>query len=48
MAHPATAGVPVVVETPTEKHDGHAADIATPRQRLLHSLTRTADRDPGA
>ncbi|WP_243710460.1 deoxyribonuclease IV [Micromonospora sp. KC213] len=29
MAHPATAGVPVVVETPTEKHEGHAADIAT-------------------
>ncbi|MEU5943266.1 deoxyribonuclease IV [Micromonospora sp. NPDC047548] len=28
MAHPATAGVPVVVETPTEKHEGHAADIA--------------------
>ncbi|MEU4773375.1 deoxyribonuclease IV [Micromonospora sp. NPDC023644] len=29
MAHPATAGVPVVVETPTEKHVGHAVDIAT-------------------
>lgn len=29
MAHPATAGVPVIVETPTEKHVGHAADIAT-------------------
>ncbi|MFY1681307.1 deoxyribonuclease IV [Micromonospora sp. WMMD730] len=29
MAHPATAGIPVVVETPTEKHEGHAADIAT-------------------
>ncbi|PZF90788.1 deoxyribonuclease IV [Micromonospora deserti] len=29
MTHPATAGVPVVVETPTEKHVGHAADIAT-------------------
>lgn len=28
MAHPATAGIPVVVETPTEKHLGHAADIA--------------------
>ncbi|MCM0677004.1 deoxyribonuclease IV [Micromonospora phytophila] len=28
MAHPATAGVPIVVETPTEKHVGHAADIA--------------------
>ncbi|MFX0594583.1 deoxyribonuclease IV [Melissospora conviva] len=28
MTHPATAGVPLVVETPTEKHHGHAADIA--------------------
>ncbi|MGC1211450.1 MAG: deoxyribonuclease IV [Micromonospora sp.] len=28
MAHPATAGIPIVVETPTEKHVGHAADIA--------------------
>ncbi|GLY20652.1 deoxyribonuclease IV [Micromonospora sp. NBRC 101691] len=32
MTHPATAGVPVVVETPTEKHVGHAADIATLRR----------------
>ncbi|MEV4810051.1 deoxyribonuclease IV [Micromonospora avicenniae] len=29
MTHPATAGVPVVVETPTEKHVGHDADVAT-------------------
>ncbi|SCG41510.1 Endonuclease IV [Micromonospora echinaurantiaca] len=29
MRHPATAGLPIVVETPTEKHVGHAADIAT-------------------
>ncbi|MFI2666170.1 deoxyribonuclease IV [Micromonospora carbonacea] len=29
MAHPATAGLPIVVETPTEKHEGHATDIAT-------------------
>lgn len=29
MAHPATAGVPVVVETPSEKSVGHAADIST-------------------
>lgn len=28
MTHPVTVGVPVVVETPTEKHVGHAADIA--------------------
>jgi len=33
FAHPATAGVPVIVETPTEEHAGHAADIA-----LLKSL----------
>ncbi|MEV4843803.1 deoxyribonuclease IV [Micromonospora matsumotoense] len=29
MAHPATAGIPVVVETPSDKHEGHATDIAT-------------------
>lgn len=29
MRHPATAGVPVIVETPTERHHGHAADIVT-------------------
>ena len=33
MTHPATAGLPVIVETPTEGPDGHAADIA-----LLKSL----------
>jgi deoxyribonuclease-4 len=33
MNHPATAGVPVIVETPTVEHEGHAADIA-----LLKSL----------
>ena len=33
FAHPATAGIPVIVETPTEEHAGHAADIA-----LLKSL----------
>jgi deoxyribonuclease IV len=33
FAHPATAGVPVIVETPSEGHAGHAADIA-----LLKSL----------
>lgn len=27
MRHPATAGVPVIVETPTEGYAGHAADI---------------------
>ncbi|GIM94512.1 deoxyribonuclease IV [Paractinoplanes toevensis] len=33
MTHPAVAGVPVIVETPTVEHEGHAADIA-----LLKSL----------
>ena len=33
FAHPATAGIPVIVETPTVEHEGHAADIA-----LLKSL----------
>ncbi len=33
LAHPATAGVPVIVETPSVDHEGHAADIA-----LLKSL----------
>lgn len=33
MTHPATAGVPVIVETPSEGGTGHAADIAT-LQRL--------------
>jgi deoxyribonuclease-4 len=29
LAHPAVSGVPVIVETPTTGHAGHAADIAT-------------------
>jgi deoxyribonuclease IV len=33
MTHPAVAGIPVIVETPTVGHEGHAADIA-----LLKSL----------
>jgi deoxyribonuclease-4 len=33
LAHPATAGVPIIVETPDDEHAGHAADIA-----LLKSL----------
>ncbi len=28
MAHPATHGIPIIVETPTKEHEGHAADIA--------------------
>jgi deoxyribonuclease-4 len=38
MAHPATAGIPIIVETPTgDTPDGHAADIA-----LLKTLRRAA------
>jgi len=33
MNHPAAAGIPVIVETPSVEHEGHAADIA-----LLKSL----------
>ena len=40
LAHPATAGVPVIVETPTTGYAGHAADIAT--------LARLAKRFPAA
>ena len=32
LAHPAVARVPVVVETPTKGHEGHAADLATLRR----------------
>jgi deoxyribonuclease-4 len=46
LAHPVTAGVPVIVETPTEGYVGHAADIATLRQ--LRPLTPvTAAVTPG-
>ncbi len=37
LAHPATAGVPIIVETPSDEHVGHAADIA-----LLKSLRPAA------
>jgi deoxyribonuclease-4 len=43
LAHPATAGVPVIVETPTEEHAGHAADIA-----LLKSLRQAPAAASGA
>jgi deoxyribonuclease IV len=36
LAHPATAGIPVIVETPTTDHEGHAADIT-----LLKGLRST-------
>ncbi|MBO0870177.1 MAG: TIM barrel protein, partial [Micromonosporaceae bacterium] len=32
LAHPAAAGVPVIVETPSEGSAGHARDIATLRR----------------
>lgn len=35
MHHPATDGVPIIVETPSDGPNGHAADIAT-----LHRLTQ--------
>jgi deoxyribonuclease-4 len=45
LAHPTTAGVPVVVETPSEGSSGtgHARDIAT-----LMELAGTATRKAGA
>jgi deoxyribonuclease IV len=37
LAHPAAAGLPVVVETPSRKaHEGHAKDIATLRTLTTH------------
>jgi deoxyribonuclease IV len=44
FAHPAVAGVPVVVETPSEGASGHAADIAT----LREIATATAGKRPSA
>ena len=32
LAHPAVAGVPVLVETPSDHHHGHAGDLATLRR----------------
>ena len=43
LAHPAVAGVPLVVETPSED-DGHAKDIAL----LSHLATLRAATRPGA
>jgi deoxyribonuclease-4 len=42
LAHPATAGVPVVVETPSQGFAGHARDIAT----LRASRARPGRRPP--
>ena len=43
LAHPAMAGVPVVVETPSDGHAGHAKDIATLR-RLAPTAAPKAKR----
>jgi len=44
LRHPATANVPLVVETPSEGGAGHAADIAT-LTRLARSARRAAARE---
>ncbi len=50
FAHPATVGVPLVVETPDRKHGGdgtrHAADIA--RLKDLRAAAAAEDRRPGS
>jgi deoxyribonuclease IV len=38
LGHPAVAGIPVIVETPTERHEGHAADIALLKRLRATSL----------
>lgn len=40
LRHPATAGVPVIVETPSTGTAGHAADIATLRRLVSASRSR--------
>jgi deoxyribonuclease-4 len=47
LAHPATAGVPVIVETPNSDGTGHAADIAT-LKRLRPVPVRTRVRQQAA
>jgi deoxyribonuclease-4 len=42
LAHPATAEAPLIVETPTVKHEGHAADVATLCGLLPTAAPRTA------
>jgi deoxyribonuclease IV len=44
LAHPAAAGVPVIVETPSEGYAGHAADIATLTSLLPATPTRRRPR----
>jgi deoxyribonuclease-4 len=47
LHHPATAGVPVIVETPSTGATGHAADIAT-LARLRAPRRRPATRGPAS
>jgi deoxyribonuclease-4 len=42
LRHPATANVPVIVETPSTGHAGHQADIATLSRLAAPSSARTA------
>jgi deoxyribonuclease IV len=44
LSHPATEGVPVVVETPSTGHSGHAADIATLSQLATGRTPRRRTR----
>jgi deoxyribonuclease-4 len=48
LAHPAMAGVPVVVETPTTGPTGHAADIATLRRLARRPRRSRTARDRGS
>jgi deoxyribonuclease-4 len=48
LAHPAMAGVPVVVETPTTGPTGHAADIATLRRLTRRPRRSRKARDRGS
>jgi deoxyribonuclease-4 len=44
LAHPATRGVPVIVETPSKGHTGHAADIATLTRLAAPGIQRKSRR----
>jgi deoxyribonuclease-4 len=46
LTHPATEGVPVIVETPSVGHAGHAADIATLTRLSVSPKPAAAARRP--
>jgi deoxyribonuclease-4 len=48
FAHPAVAGVPVIVETPSEGAAGHARDITTLRDLAARPARKRAARRPAA